>query len=92
MRVLCSIDVAGGFGGSVFGTPSKTLLLPSFAVIVLGTIGSIPGAIVASLIVGFVRALSSPILIGIGSPLERSNYTAMAVSYTRLTLPTILLV
>ena len=54
-----------------------TLLLPSFAVIVLGTIGSIPGAIIASLIVGFVRALSSPILIGIGGPLDRSNYTAL---------------
>ena len=73
-----------GLGGAIFAITLRynpetafTLLLPSFAVIVLGTIGSIPGAIVASLIVGFVRALSSPILIGIGSPLERSNYTAM---------------
>ena len=73
-----------GLGGSIFAITLRynpetafTLLLPSFAVIVLGTIGSIPGAIVASLIVGFVRALSSPILIGIGSPLGRSNYTAM---------------
>lgn len=73
-----------GIGGAIFAITLRynpetafTLLLPSFAVIVLGTIGSIQGAIVASLIVGFVRALSSPILIGIGSPLERSNYTAM---------------
>lgn len=73
-----------GLGGAIFAITLRynpetafTLLLPSFAVIVLGTIGSIPGAIVASLIVGFVRALSSPILIGIGSPLSRSNYTAM---------------
>ena len=73
-----------GLGGAIFAITLRynpetafTLLLPSFAVIVLGTIGSIPGAIVASLIVGFVRALSSPILIGIGSPLGRSNYTAM---------------
>ena len=73
-----------GLGGAIFAITLRynpetafTLLLPSFAVIVLGTIGSIPGAIVASLIVGFVRALSSPILIGIGSPLERSNYTAL---------------
>ena len=73
-----------GIGGAIFAMTLRynpetafTLLLPSFAVIVLGTIGSIPGAIVASLIVGFVRALSSPILIGIGSPLGRSNYTAL---------------
>ena len=73
-----------GMGGAMFAmtlrfTPETafTLLLPSFAVIVLGTIGSIPGAIVGSLIVGFVRALSSPVLIGIGLPLGRSNYTAL---------------
>ena len=73
-----------GLGGAIFAMTLRynpetafTLLLPSFAVIVLGTIGSIPGAIIASLIVGFVRALSSPILIGIGGPLDRSNYTAL---------------
>lgn len=73
-----------GMGGAIFAmtlrfTPETafTLLLPSFAVIVLGTIGSIPGAIIGSLIVGFVRALSSPVLIGIGQPLGRSNYTAL---------------
>jgi len=73
-----------GIGGAIFAmtlryTPETafTLLLPSFAVIVLGTIGSIPGAIIGSLIVGFVRALSSPVLIGIGLPLGRSNYTAL---------------
>ena len=73
-----------GMGGAIFAmtlrfTPETafTLLLPSFAVIVLGTIGSIPGAIIGSLIVGFVRALSSPVLIGIGLPLQRSNYTAL---------------
>ena len=43
-----------------------TLLLPSFAIIVLGTIGSIPGAIIGSIIVGFVRALSSPVLMELG--------------------------
>ena len=51
--------------------------MPSFAIIVLGTIGSLSGAIVGSLIVGFVRALSSPVLIGIGFPLGRSNYSAL---------------
>ena len=73
-----------GMGGAIFAMTLRfspetafTLLLPSFAIIVLGTIGSIPGAIVGSLIVGFVRALSSPVLIGIGSPLGRSNYSAL---------------
>ena len=73
-----------GMGGAVFAMTLRynpetafALLLPSFAIIVLGTIGSIPGAIVGSLVVGFVRALSSPVLIGIGLPLGRSNYTAM---------------
>ena len=74
-----------GLGGAVFGltvlfTPKTafTLLLPAFAVIVLGTIGSVRGAIVASLIIGFVRAISEPVLSGIGNPLERTNYYALA--------------
>tara|TARA_B100001029_G_scaffold178520_1_gene185485 strand:+ start:6989 stop:10504 length:3516 start_codon:yes stop_codon:yes gene_type:complete len=74
-----------GVGGAVFGltvlfSPQTafTLLLPAFAVIVLGTIGSVQGAIVASLIIGFVRAISEPVLSGIGNPLERTNYFALA--------------
>ena len=75
-----------GLGGAIFGltvlfSPQTafTLLLPAFAVIVLGTIGSVPGAIVASLIIGFVRAVSEPVLSGIGneSALDRSNYFAL---------------
>ena len=73
-----------GIGGAIFSitllfnpTTAFSLLLPSFAVIVLGTIGSVPGAIVASLIVGLVRAASSPVLVGVGYPLERSGYSAM---------------
>jgi branched-subunit amino acid ABC-type transport system permease component len=88
-----------GVGGTVFGifvtfSPQTgfTLLLPAFAVIVLGTIGSIPGAIVASLVIGFVRALSSPILISIGNPLERTNYAAMAGVTPYLIIIAILLV
>ena len=61
-RTICSLQTA------------FTLLLPAFAVIVLGTIGSVQGAIVASLIIGFVRAISEPVLSGIGNPLERTNY------------------
>ena len=73
-----------GLGGAIFSvtllfnpTTAFSLLLPSFAVIVLGTIGSVQGAIVASLLVGFVRAVSSPILVGVGYPLDRSGYSAM---------------
>ena len=76
-----------GMGGAIFALTLRfnpetafTLLLPSFAIIVLGTIGSLSGAIVGSLIVGFVRALSSPVLIGIGFPLGRSNYSALDLS------------
>ncbi len=73
-----------GLGGAIFALLYRfypelafSLLLPSFAIIVLGTIGSIEGAIVGALVVGFVRTLSSPILIGIGLDLGRSNYTAL---------------
>ena len=41
----------------------------------LGTIGSVPGALVGSIVVGFVRALSGPVTIGIGYPLGRSGLT-----------------
>ena len=88
-----------GLGGAIFSvtllfnpTTAFSLLLPSFAVIVLGTIGSVQGAIFASILVGFVRAISSPILVGVGYPLGRSGYSAMGavmpyifpVSYTHL--------
>ena len=88
-----------GIGGAVFAITLRYnpetafgLLLPSFAVIVLGTIGSIPGAIVGSLIVGFVRALSSPVLIGIGLPLGRSNYTALDAVMPYIFLVAILMI
>ena len=88
-----------GIGGAVFAITLRYnpetafgLLLPSFAVIVLGTIGSIPGAIFGSLIVGFVRALSSPILIGIGLPLGRSNYTALDAVMPYIFLVAILMI
>ena len=56
-------------------------ILPSIAflaVIVLGTIGSCLQAIAAALIIGFVRAVSGPVLIGIGNPIGRSGYSALA--------------
>ena len=73
-----------GIGGAVFAMTVRfsaetafTLLLPSFAIIVLGTIGSIPGALVGSVIVGFVRALSGPVTIGVGYPLGRPTLTTL---------------
>ncbi len=101
IQMLSAFLSAGitGVGGTVFGmfvtfSPQTgfTLLLPAFAVIVLGTIGSIPGAIIASLVIGFVRAVSSPILISIGNPLERTNYAAMAGVTPYLIIIAILLV
>lgn len=88
-----------GVGGAVFAMTLKfspitafTLLLPSFAVIVLGTIGSIEGAIVASLIVGFIRAMSLPILAGLGQNLGRGTYANFEVVTPYLFLIAILLI
>ena len=55
-----------------------SLLLPAFAVIVLGTIGSIPGVFIGALIVGLVRAVSEPFLIGIGNAIERPTMSGYA--------------
>lgn len=74
-----------GIGGAIFAMTIRyspetgfTLLLPAFAVIVLGTIGSVRGAVFGALLIGFVRSVSSPILMGIGTPLDRSNYANLA--------------
>ena len=55
-----------------------SLLLPAFAVVVLGTIGSVPGVIVGALIVGFLRAASEPVLIGAGNALDRPTASGFA--------------
>ena len=55
-----------------------TLLLPAFAVIVVGTIGSIPGMIIGALIVGLLRAASEPVLIGAGNALDRPTASGFA--------------
>lgn len=55
-----------------------SLLLPAFAVIVLGTIGSVPGAFIGAIIVGVVRSASEPILIGAGNTLDRPTATGFA--------------
>ena len=55
-----------------------SLLLPAFAVIVLGTIGSIQGVIIGALIVGLLRAISEPVLIGAGNALDRPTASGFA--------------
>ncbi|MHA2028401.1 MAG: hypothetical protein ACW99Q_03335, partial [Candidatus Kariarchaeaceae archaeon] len=55
-----------------FPETGSQLLLAAFAVIVLGSIGSFEGAIVAAFIVGFFRSISLPILVGVSNPLDRS--------------------
>ncbi len=67
-----------GVGGLMYGFTVQAfepgdaffLLLPAFAVIVLGTIGSIEGAIVAAVMIGTARALSYPVLAGVSAPLR----------------------
>ena len=88
-----------GIGGAAFAMTVRfspvtafTLLLPSFAVIVLGTIGSIPGAIVSSLIIGFIRASSTPILSSLGQNLGRSNYSSFEAVTPYVFLIAILLI
>ena len=54
------------------------LLLPAFAVIVLGSIGSIPGVLIGALIVGALRAFSEPVLIGAGNALDRPTASGFA--------------
>ncbi|MFL2664679.1 MAG: ABC transporter permease [Dehalococcoidia bacterium] len=74
-----------GLGGALLSTilpinPELgiSLLLPAFAVIVLGSIGSISGVIIASLIIGFVRSFSEPVLIGLGNSLDRPTASGLA--------------
>jgi branched-chain amino acid transport system permease protein len=55
-----------------------SLLLPAFAVIVFGTIGSLPGVIIGALFIGLVRAGSEPLLIAVGSALDRPTMTGFA--------------
>ncbi|MDG1839210.1 MAG: ABC transporter permease [Dehalococcoidia bacterium] len=74
-----------GFGGSLLAgilpiNPELglMLLLPAFAVIVLGSIGSIPGVLIGALIVGGLRAFSEPVLIGAGNALDRPTASGFA--------------
>ena len=67
--------LAGAFwAGSFrfFPETGSTFLLAAFAVIVLGSIGSFEGAIVAALIIAFFRNATEPVLAGIADPLNRN--------------------
>ncbi|MDP6652355.1 MAG: hypothetical protein QGF90_09660, partial [Gammaproteobacteria bacterium] len=74
-----------GFGGALLATIlpinpelGLSLLLPAFAVIVLGTIGSMPGVIIGAIMVGLLRAASEPVLIGVGNALDRPTASGFA--------------
>ncbi|HJM52485.1 MAG TPA: ABC transporter permease [Dehalococcoidia bacterium] len=74
-----------GFGGALLASIlpinpelGLSLLLPAFAVVVLGSIGSVQGVIIGALIVGLLRAASEPILIGAGSALGRPTASGFA--------------
>ena len=74
-----------GLGGALLATVlplnpelGLSLLLPAFAVVVLGTVGSIPGVIIGALVVGMVRASSEPVLIGAGNALDRPTASGFA--------------
>jgi len=74
-----------GFGGALLASIlpvnpelGLSLLLPAFAVIVLGTIGSIPGLIIGALVVGLLRAGSEAVLIGAGNALDRPTASGFA--------------
>ncbi len=71
--------IAGVFYSSLFAFKPETgtiFLLPAFAVIILGTIGSLPGVLIAAYIVGFTRAISEPIFGGLSTPLNRPALTS----------------
>ncbi|MCH2428958.1 MAG: branched-chain amino acid ABC transporter permease, partial [Candidatus Thalassarchaeum sp.] len=90
-----------GVGGVMYGITvgnfepgdAFKLLLPAFAVIVLGTIGSIRGAIVASFIIAFSRAVSNPVLQGVGGGLsDRGTWMALSEVVPYVTIIAILMI
>ena len=90
-----------GVGGVMYGIKvgnfepgdAFMLLLPAFAVIVLGTIGSIRGAIVASFIIAFSRAVPNPVLQGVGGGLsDRGTWMALSEVVPYVTIIAILMI
>ena len=88
-----------GFGGVLFGMYVRvnpevglSILLPAFSVIILGTLGSVRGALIAAIIVGLVRSIAEPILIGSGSALDRPSYAAFGEAMPYMFLVAVLMV
>ena len=88
-----------GLGGALFAMVMRTnpemglqLLLPAFAVIVFGTIGSIGGAFFGAIILGLVRSSSEQVFIGLGYPLGRDSFSAFAETMPYVVLILVLLV
>ena len=88
-----------GFGGVLFGMYVRvnpevglSILLPAFSVIILGTLGSVRGALIAAVIVGLVRSIAEPILIGSGSALDRPSYAAFGEAIPYMFLIAVLMV
>ena len=88
MHAITAFLAAGmsGFAGVLFAIQVKTnpeegfrILLPAFAVIILGSLGSVRGALIAAFIIGLVQTMSESVLIGAGNALpDRSSYSAFA--------------
>jgi len=75
-----SAGVAGIFYAQLFIFRAETgviFLLPAFAVIVLGTVGSIVGVFIAAFVLGYIRIISLPILSGLGTAFNRTAYTSL---------------
>ncbi len=101
VHMTCAFLSAGisGFGGVLFGMYVRvnpevglSILLPAFSVIVLGTLGSVRGVLIAAIIVGLVRSISEPILIGTGSVLDRPSYAAFGEATPYLFLIAVLMI
>nr|AIE92795.1 high-affinity branched-chain amino acid transport system permease protein BraE (livM) [uncultured marine group II/III euryarchaeote AD1000_28_C09] len=101
VHMTCAFLAAGisGFGGVLFGMYVRvnpevglSILLPAFSVIVLGTLGSVRGVLIAAIIVGLVRSISEPILIGTGSVLDRPSYAAFGEAMPYMFLIAVLMI
>lgn len=77
--------LAGVIAGNAFTTEpgmARALGAVVFAVVIMGGLGSIPGALVASLLIGFVQTASISLDMTLGAALAR---VGVAVDLTRLT-------
>ncbi len=88
-----------GVGGALYAASFNVrpdmgliLLLPAFAVIVLGSVGSLIGALIAAFIVGLSQEYAGFILVGISGPTARPLLSGMKVSAPFVVLIFILLV